>query len=67
NGVIKNNYLRFCDTSNPNKLLKAVDRSVYLYNQDKPHKALKYKTPNTIENEHLSLLSLSAKNKQPTS
>lgn len=45
NGVIKNNYLRHRIIDNFDTLRKEVDRSVYLYNNDKPHIKLQRKTP----------------------
>lgn len=55
NGVIKNNYLKFRKIQNYAELVKEVDRTVSLYNDEKPHKELKYKTPKEIEIEQLSL------------
>jgi len=55
NGVIKNNYLKHWDIKNYADLVKQVDRAVSLYNTEKPHKALKYKTPLHIEKEQLYL------------
>lgn len=51
NGIIKNNYLIHRPIKTYEDLIKEVDRSVALYNNDKPHKALKYKTPLQIEKE----------------
>jgi putative transposase len=45
NGVIKNNYLRHRAIDNFDSLTKEVDRSVFLYNNDKPHIRLQRKTP----------------------
>ncbi len=55
NGVIKNNYLRKRDIRTFEDLVKEVDRSVMLYNEDKPHIELKRKTPCLFEKEQLSL------------
>jgi putative transposase len=55
NGVIKNNYLRFYEINNEKQLLKSVDRAVYLYNAEKPHKGLKYATPLEFEKHHILL------------
>jgi putative transposase len=55
NGVIKNNYLKHRDIQNFNGLTKEVDRSVLLYNNDKPHARLKRKTPRQVEKESLAL------------
>ena len=52
NGIIKNNYLRHWSTSNEQQLHKMVDRAVYLFNFEKPHKSLKYSTPFEFENKH---------------
>jgi len=45
NGVIKNNYLKHRVIRNFEELVKNVDRSVYLYNHEKPHQSLHRKTP----------------------
>ena len=55
NGVIKNNYLKHRSINSFAQLVKEVDRSVLLYNSDKPHKALQRKPPITYENELLYL------------
>ena len=55
NGVIKNNYLRFYKINTFEELGEAVDRVVTLYNNEKPHKALKYKSPIVFENNVLAL------------
>ena len=49
NGIIKNNYLRHYQIKNYEQLEKYVDRAVYLYNYERPHKALNYKTPVEFE------------------
>lgn len=51
NGVVKNNYLRHRKIDNYESLCKEVDRTVILYNNDKPHIGLKRKSPITFENE----------------
>ena len=51
NGVIKNNYLRHRNIKSQGELIKEVDRSVSLYNRDKPHKALQRKSPVNFEKE----------------
>lgn len=53
NGVIKNNYLKHRSINTYEELVKEVDRSVYLYNSDKPHIELKRKTPVEFENDYL--------------
>lgn len=53
NGVIKNNYLKFRNIRNYEELIKEVDHCVSLYNKEKPHKSLKYKTPFEVEKERL--------------
>lgn len=55
NGVIKNNYLKHWNIKSYAELIKQVDRAVYLYNNEKPHKALNYRTPIEIEKEQLYL------------
>jgi putative transposase len=53
NGVIKNNYLRHRNIVNFRDLNKEVDRSVFLYNNEKPHIALGRKTPIQFEKYYL--------------
>ncbi|MBP1637756.1 MAG: hypothetical protein H6Q18_545 [Bacteroidetes bacterium] len=50
NGVIKNNYLQHRNITTFEKLVREVDRSVKLYNQEKPHIMLNRKTPIQFEN-----------------
>jgi len=54
NGIIKNNYLVHYQITSYKELVKCVDRSVALYNQGRPHKSLKYKTPINFEDELLN-------------
>ncbi len=56
NGIIKNNYLRFHTIKSFEQLTKSVDRAVWLYNHEKPHKALGYRNPLDFEKEHVLLL-----------
>lgn len=49
NGIIKNDYLRYFDTSTFAQLSKALDRVVLLYNNEKPHSELGYMTPVNFE------------------
>jgi putative transposase len=51
NGVIKNNYLKFYSILTFEQLQEGVDRAIRLYNQQKPHKALKYATPLGFEKQ----------------
>ena len=50
NGVIKNNYLQHRNITTFSELIREVDRSVQLYNHEKPHIKLKRKTPIQFEN-----------------
>jgi len=52
---MKNNYLKHRGIQDFNGLTKEVDRSVLLYNNDKPHAGLKRKTPRRAEKESLAL------------
>lgn len=69
NGVIKNNYLRHRSIDSFDTLRKEVDRSVYLYNNDKPHIKLQRKTPVGFEtnesksNKQTSMFNPSVKSK----
>jgi len=49
NGVIKNNYLKPRGVNSYIELQKRVDRTVYLYNHEKPHRSLGRETPNEFE------------------
>ena len=55
NGIIKNNYLYPYGPTNIKSLRKLLDKAVYMYNTEKPHKALGKLTPkkfrSTIDNE----------------
>jgi transposase InsO family protein len=55
NGIIKNKYLVFYNIRSFEELCKGVDRAVTLYNDEKPHKALRYKTPSEYEKQLLIL------------
>ncbi len=52
NGVIKNNYLVHRYIKTYEQLLSEVDRSVFLYNTEKPHIELQRKSPIQFENEY---------------
>ena len=49
NGVIKNNYLKHRHVGNYDELVKEVDRSVTLYNNEKPHIKLHRMSPARFE------------------
>ena len=42
NGIIKNDYLEFFHTEDLSQLRRHLNRSVWLYNNQRPHSALKY-------------------------
>jgi hypothetical protein len=67
NGVIKNQYLKHWRIQSYRQLIKEVDRAVSLYNSDKPHKELKYKTPLAVELEQIYLLELTSPHNQSVS
>ena len=50
NGVIKNNYLKHRHVNSYEELVKEVDRSVTLYNKEKPHIRLRRMSPAQFEN-----------------
>jgi transposase InsO family protein len=52
NGVIKNNYLIHRSIKSFNDLIREVDRSVKLYNTQKPHISLKRMTPINFEKKN---------------
>lgn len=54
NGVIKNKYLRHRNLYSLNDLRRELDRTVLLYNTDKPHSALQKVTPIAFEKKWLS-------------
>jgi hypothetical protein len=49
NGIVKNDYLKHFDTGSFAKLRKALDRAVWLYNNERPHSELDYMTPLDFE------------------
>jgi len=53
NGVIKNNYLKHKVIESFKELCKEVDRSVKLYNNEKPHIKLNRNTPINFENKYI--------------
>jgi putative transposase len=53
NGVIKNNYLKHRNINTFEELSKEVDRSVLLYNKEKPHIKLQRKSPIEFENHYI--------------
>jgi putative transposase len=53
NGVIKNNYLIHRIIHSFEQLQTEVDRSVLLYNNEKPHCKLQRKSPNQFEKDYL--------------
>ena len=55
NGVIKNNYLIHRIIHSFEQLQTEVDRSVLLYNTEKPHSKLQRKSPNQFEKEYLCI------------
>lgn len=50
NGIIKNDYLQYYDTSSFGKLCKSLDTVVWLYNNERPHSELDNMTPVAFEN-----------------
>lgn len=55
NGVIKNNYLMHRNIESFIELQREVDRSVRLYNEEKPHIGLKRLSPIKFENMYISI------------
>ena len=66
NGVIKNNYLIHRIINSFEQLQTEVDRSVLLYNNEKPHCKLQRKSPNQFEKDYLCTNS-SIENTKPDS
>jgi len=54
NGVIKNKYLRHRNINSLSDLRRELDRTVLLYNTDKPHSALQKMAPIAFEEKWLS-------------
>lgn len=54
NGVIKNKYLRHRNINSLSDLRRELDRTVTLYNTDKPHSALQKMNPIAFEQKWLS-------------
>ncbi|MCG2687905.1 IS3 family transposase [Candidatus Parcubacteria bacterium] len=55
NGIIKNNYLKHRTINSFEDLQKEVDRSVYLYNNEKPHIELQRKSPVEFEKNYICI------------
>ena len=55
NGVIKNNYLKHRDINNFSELKQEVERSVRLYNEEKPHIELRRKSTIMFEKLYLRI------------
>lgn len=55
NGTIKNNYLRHYKINSWEDLVKKVDQAVSLYNHERPHKSLSFKTPVQYEKDIIIL------------
>lgn len=53
NGVIKNNYLKHRTINNFEELQKELDRSVSLYNSEKPHIELQRRSPIEFEKSYI--------------
>ena len=49
NGIIKNNYLRHYNIKTYTQLKRQLSKAVRLYNEDRPHKSLGYRTPIMFE------------------
>lgn len=58
NGIIKNNYLIYRNINSFEALQKEVDRSVFLYNNEKPHIKLQRKSPIQFEKEYICITKL---------
>jgi putative transposase len=54
NGVIKNKYLRHRNIKSMRDLTRELDRTVLLYNTDKPHSSLQKMTPFAFEKKWLT-------------
>lgn len=54
NGIIKNNYLKHYVIKDYESLQRSVDRAVDLFNNDRPHKSLNYRSPKEYEKELLN-------------
>lgn len=51
NGIIKNEYLRYCRIDSLNELRRELNKSVNLYNNERPHWSLGLKTPAQYESD----------------
>ena len=60
NGIIKNDYLAYYDIFNLNSLIRALKRTVWLYNHTRPHSELGYLTPVDYE-KHIRLINQNKK------
>ena len=56
NGIIKNEYLHFCNISTFEELKRQLDRVVGIYNYERPSWSLGFKTPVGYEEELKQIL-----------
>jgi putative transposase len=64
NGIIKNNYLKHANIKSLRELKTELDRAVSLYNNERPHKNLNYKTPKEIEKKDIFAMTNKAENER---
>ncbi len=53
NGILKMEYL-LCKPENLQQATKMVEQAVALYNHERPHSSLKYKTPDEVHQASLT-------------
>ena len=53
NGIIKNEYLKYCSITNQSKAMQMLQRVVYKYNQQRPHQSINMLTPELVHHQKL--------------
>lgn len=51
NGIIKNEYLKYCSITNQSNAMQMLERVVYKYNQQRPHQSINMLTPELVHHQ----------------
>jgi putative transposase len=51
NGILKEEYLNYCETQNIEEAKKQLSRAICLYNECRPHMSISNQTPNKAHND----------------
>ena len=51
NGILKEEYLNYCEINNLNDAKKQLQKTIHLYNSERPHLSISNITPNKVHNQ----------------